>query len=217
MSHRNESCHIWASHVTYEWVMSHMNESCLHLCLTSTSHAISHVSKSCHIWMSHVTYEWVMSHMNESCHIWMTRVSYEWVMSHMNESCLLLCLTSTSHAISHVSKMYTHIYIYIYSCPMWMSHVPRSVSHEWVMQHTMWVSHVPRECGRSWGVKDKVFIWRCEHYGFSYMVSTIRVNSRWKQVSWLTDFRHAESVCIFQDNPYGKIGFPVYGVNRLCS
>jgi len=24
----NESCHIWMSHVTYEWVMSHMNESC---------------------------------------------------------------------------------------------------------------------------------------------------------------------------------------------
>jgi len=51
----------WATHialisrhnryVTYEWVMSHMNESC-------------------HIWMSHVTYEWVMSHMNESCQIW---------------------------------------------------------------------------------------------------------------------------------------------------
>jgi len=38
------------SHVTYEWVMSHMNESC-------------------HIWMSHVTYEWVMSHMYESCPI----------------------------------------------------------------------------------------------------------------------------------------------------
>jgi len=47
----NESCHIWMSHVAYEWVMSHMNESCC-------------------IWMSHVTYEWVMLHMNESCHIW---------------------------------------------------------------------------------------------------------------------------------------------------
>jgi len=26
MSHMDESCHIWMSHVTYEWVMSHMNE-----------------------------------------------------------------------------------------------------------------------------------------------------------------------------------------------
>jgi len=57
------------SHVTYEWVMSHMNESC-------------------HIWMSDFTYESVMSHMNESHHIWMSHVTYEWVMSHMNESCL---------------------------------------------------------------------------------------------------------------------------------
>jgi len=32
----NESCHTWMSHVTHEWVMSHMNESC-------------------HTWMSHVT------------------------------------------------------------------------------------------------------------------------------------------------------------------
>jgi len=56
----HESCH------TYEWVMSHMNESC-------------------HIWMSHVTYEWVISHMNESCHIWRSHVTYEWVMSYIGE------------------------------------------------------------------------------------------------------------------------------------
>ena len=84
MSHArvNESCHIRAeivaqnrhircwdlgreshflysmSHVTYKWVMSHMNESC-------------------HIWMGHVTCEWVTSHMIESCHIWMSHVTYE--------------------------------------------------------------------------------------------------------------------------------------------
>ena len=44
----NESCHVWVSHVTYEWVMSR-------------------VSESCHVWVSHVTYEWVVSRMNESC------------------------------------------------------------------------------------------------------------------------------------------------------
>ena len=52
----NESCLIWMSHVSYEWVMSHMNESCL-------------------LWMSHVSYEWVMSSMNESCLIWMNYVN----------------------------------------------------------------------------------------------------------------------------------------------
>ena len=45
----DESCHIWMSHVTYEWVMSHMNESC-------------------HIWMSHVTYEQLLPHMHNACH-----------------------------------------------------------------------------------------------------------------------------------------------------
>jgi len=70
LSHISESL-VWVwetmpSHVTYEWVMSHLNESC-------------------HIWMSHVTYEWVMSHMNESCRIWMSRISYKWVTSHAYE------------------------------------------------------------------------------------------------------------------------------------
>jgi len=37
----NESCHTWMSHVTHEWIMSHMNESC-------------------HTWMNHVTHEWVL-------------------------------------------------------------------------------------------------------------------------------------------------------------
>jgi len=77
------------SHVTYEWVMSHTNESC-------------------HIWMSHVTHEWVTSRMNKSYHVCKIRVyllhgrrcnnntphescdilshMIYWVMSHMNES-----------------------------------------------------------------------------------------------------------------------------------
>jgi len=67
--------HIWVSHVTYEWVMSHMNESR-------------------HIWMSYVTYEWVTSHMNESRHTWiglvlqMSHVTYERVTSHMTKRCV---------------------------------------------------------------------------------------------------------------------------------
>jgi len=50
----NESCHIWMSYVTYEWVMSHMNESC----------QMSHVTEQ---YSQFVSYEWVMSNMNEPC------------------------------------------------------------------------------------------------------------------------------------------------------
>jgi len=59
VSHMNESCHIWMSHVTYEWVMSHMNESCV-------ERNMSHIraNESCHI------YEWVMPHT------WMGQVLY---------------------------------------------------------------------------------------------------------------------------------------------
>jgi len=42
MSHMNETCRtVWMSQVTFQWVMSHMNESY-------------------HTWMSQITYEWVM-------------------------------------------------------------------------------------------------------------------------------------------------------------
>ena len=44
--------HVWLSHVTYEWVTSHIIESR-------------------HIWMNHVTYAWVTWHLNKSRHIWM--------------------------------------------------------------------------------------------------------------------------------------------------
>jgi len=54
-SHVNEVCHIWMCCVTYEWVVSHMNESSYtdhewKLCLQ-----VLHMNISCHIWMSHVT------------------------------------------------------------------------------------------------------------------------------------------------------------------
>jgi len=65
----------WMSHVTCEWVTSHVNESR-------------------HIWMSHVTYERVTSHIDEPCHIWMSNVTYIWVMSHMNGSCHVWKLSS---------------------------------------------------------------------------------------------------------------------------
>ena len=85
------------SHVTYEGVMSHMNESCHILVIHVTHESVK--------WVSHVTYEWVMSRTNESYHIWMSHVTYEWVMSHMHES--------NDWVMSHMNE----------SCHIWMSHV----------------------------------------------------------------------------------------------
>jgi len=165
MSHHcilNQSCHlkmshVTPSHVTWKWVMSHLNESC-------------------HAWMSHGTYQFCMLHMNESCHIWvrqrygcccapgigaqvfiavwMSHVTHKWVMSHMNESChneschtwarqsyeccrnAMLRYSSRHPLVSHF--IHTRI----------MSHMDEwcHVTHEWVMlQWVMlqWVmSHV---------------------------------------------------------------------------
>jgi len=110
----DKSCHIWMSHVIYEWVT--------HVDLTShradnrypQRYKATERNESCHV------YGWVMSYMkeslmsistaigqtivihrdtkqqngmsqvtctNESCHIWMSHVTFEWVMSHLNESC----------------------------------------------------------------------------------------------------------------------------------
>jgi len=86
------------SHVPYEWVMAHVNESC-HIWHTRESHIQFireyHMNESCPIWMSQGTYEWVMAHMTYQRvpystyknTIWMSHVTQEWVMSHMNESC----------------------------------------------------------------------------------------------------------------------------------
>ena len=137
------TCHIRIRHVTYQWIVSHMNTSC-------------------HIWMRHVTHECDMSHMNASCDIRMSHVA------HTNESCmdsprgiLLPDLTRVTHMnkrvmshiwMSHVTHMNAscHTYEWLVS-HTWMSHVThmnepchiwmRRVLYEWVMSHR-WMSHV---------------------------------------------------------------------------
>ena len=56
------------SRVSYEWVVSRMNESYL-IWMSRVTHKVT--NESWRTLMSHVTYEWVMSHMNESCHVWL--------------------------------------------------------------------------------------------------------------------------------------------------
>jgi len=90
-----ETCHVWMSHVswaaqqvpvresnmshvTYEWVMSHMNELC-------------------HIWTSHVTYECLIPHTIESFHIWMRHTF--WAAQH-----LPVWESTMSHVISRAAQ-----------------------------------------------------------------------------------------------------------------
>jgi len=57
--HVNESCHMLMSHITYEWVMSHMWMS-----------QVTHVNESDH------TCWWVMLQVDESYHAWLSHVAY---------------------------------------------------------------------------------------------------------------------------------------------
>jgi len=73
--HMSETCHIYGtgvSLVTYEWVLAHMNKSCMshknELCHPYKNLvACKYISESCHIHVtgvSHVTYQWMLARMN---------------------------------------------------------------------------------------------------------------------------------------------------------
>jgi len=84
--HKIVMLHIWMSHVTYDWVMSHVwhADERVRVSVAHIHDHITHMNESCHSYIvgrirrrvnppqdRHVT------HMNESCH------TYECVMSHM--------------------------------------------------------------------------------------------------------------------------------------
>ena len=149
MSHMNTS-HVGMSHVTYEWVMSRMNESC-HIFTASSPVAIGiyHVlmsyatrrNESCHVSMSHATYlqhhlppqqvchtyEWVMPHVG------MSHVTHEWVMSSMDESCHIstVCVNESCHTHWVVSAVCCSALQCVAVCHEWVtnSHVARLVTH----------------------------------------------------------------------------------------
>jgi len=62
---QDKGCHIWMSHGTYEWVMSHRTRQRLYVSAFST-YILAQIV---------YIYEWVMAHMNESWHIWMSHVT----------------------------------------------------------------------------------------------------------------------------------------------
>jgi len=82
--------HMWMSHVTHEWVMSNMNESC-------------------HTWMSHITHEWAMSHQNESCHMctygWVRcQNKPQWPRSYLTMSCHIWMLILSESSLMSVAQ-----------------------------------------------------------------------------------------------------------------
>jgi len=117
------SCHTWMSHVTHEWVMSHMNESC-------------------HTWMSHVTHEWVMSHMCVQLNRKLIQKLDDclangiWVMSHMTQSHHTYNWVTSHIWTSHVTHMNKscHTYEWVMS-HIWVSHVTHMcVAETWLHQ-----------------------------------------------------------------------------------
>jgi len=135
MSHLNERCNMWMSHVTrtnescqtckwvisppHEWVMSHKVESC-HTRVSDMTH-ISHSDVSCHnachmshviihVWMSHVT------RMNESCHTYKWVISHIW-MSHVTHTNACICAATWLSARGIVWCKW--------SCHRYMRHVTR--------------------------------------------------------------------------------------------
>ena len=167
VSHINESCHTLMSHVTYQWVMSHLNESC-------------------HISMSHGPYQWAMALISEARHISlshvphfsasrltsMSRVPNQWVMSHIKNSCSI----STSH-VPH--QQVTPSLLgpdSIWDLPRWKwamtsvstSHVtfkqvtPSHAPCEWVMSR-MNESAIPpkRASYLSWGARMRYATYEC--------------------------------------------------------
>jgi len=118
---------IWHAYrlVTYEWVISHMNETC-------PQYRWVTYDESCPIWIRYAPHI-DESQMNESSPIWMRHTPHI-NESHMNESCPI-CMRHVPHIDESQLKK---------SCPIWMSHVP----HEWFLSKK-WIESPTRNTQRT--------------------------------------------------------------------
>ena len=70
-----ELCHIWMSHVTYDWVTSFMNAS-YHIWMSHVTYVMSHTCTGSAAARSNMTYKWIVSSTNELRHMWRRHVTY---------------------------------------------------------------------------------------------------------------------------------------------
>jgi len=149
----NASCLIRMSHVSYEWVMSHKNESCLIL----TSHEnITRMSPLKDSWdMTRSCATWPV-HMRHDSFIWGMTRSYEALVIHECHECLNRKMRKTW--LVHVQRD-SSIWDMTHPYGTWLVHarhylftnvtnvsierfVRRSTdTREWIMSH-VWMSHV---------------------------------------------------------------------------
>jgi hypothetical protein len=143
---QSESRHTWMSHVTSEWVMSHIS--------TSKAKDIKRVTL-CHMWMSHV------AHINEKDIKWVTnewcrtyqreryQMSHEWVMSQIstrkisNES----RMSDVAHINESLAKDTKRVTLHM-----------SAMLHAWLSQckqdKNQGVSVGNRENGKSWNANE---------------------------------------------------------------
>ena len=159
MSHLNQSCFVWMSHVTrsslnerhncitylciwlyisvYDCILITERASQCHTLITEWASQLiayegvmSHMNKSRHIWMSHVTHEWVMSHMNESCHTWRSHVTWT---SHDTSESVMFRMNESCHTLvtEWASQLYyISLYMTVYSWLNERHNVTRSLLNE---------------------------------------------------------------------------------------
>jgi len=99
------------SHVSYEWVMTYMNES-----RNIRIRHIAFVTLIDALWMRHVSYEWVMSRMYESCNIWIRRVTFlrlSWKIQASDSYQKLRC--TSPHTLAWHARTHTHTHTHIHT------------------------------------------------------------------------------------------------------